>query len=450
MSAVRKQKIFEKTESLDNQRYYSTFSEQACLGALLRNARWLDDISFPLSEEHFSAESHRPIFRIIKRLVANREAVDIVTVSSALERSGELSDSLNADYIIQLMEAVPVTFNFPYYAEILLERAQARGVKEILFTTAEELEESPAPASEVLESLAKRILSLEHSTRKQTVIDAKALAEQTIAAMEQYQLAASTNGHVGLQTGLTEFDKLTGGLKDGNLIILGARPSVGKTALAITWALSACRQQKPVLFFTMEMSANEIAMRMISQTQSISLWHILNGKLDGQQSTRAMKGIRELSEYRLMLDDRSDLTEYDVCTTARQVRRNYGDLRLIVVDYLQLMNAKSKRGDDNRNLELGVITRSLKKLARELNCPIVLLAQLNREVEKRAGGKPNLADLRDSGNIEQDADLVVLLARDKEMSPSLVEIIVAKARNGSTGTVNCAFAPSYARLQNGE
>ena len=309
--------------------------------------------------------------------------------------------------------------------------------------------------AELIDEAERKIFEVGESGRKgrQNVQDINALA---VALMDRVdELSQSSSDITGLASGFYDLDRRTAGFQPGDLIILAARPSMGKTALAINIAENAAIDRRvPVAVFSMEMGGSQLATRIVGSIGRIDQNHLRTGKLTTEEWSRFPEAIQKLRDVRLKIDETPGMTASELRSSARKIAREFDGLGLIVVDYLQLMSSSGKSSDENRATELGEISRSLKMLARELNCPIIALSQLNRGVEQRTDKRPMMSDLRESGAIEQDADIIMMLYRDEYYTkeackePGVAEVLIVKQRNGPTGTVKLAFMGQYTKFEN--
>lgn len=422
-------------------------AEQSVIGAVLLDNGALDRICVSLVAEHFSRDDHRRIWRAIQRLRGESKPADVVTVFAAMEASGEAEQSGGLAYLGEIAAATYSAANVRRYAEIVVERAVLRSL---------------AAASEEIASLvADPSLSLTEKLQAaqglvMTVADAGALRRTDPQCLKDALtrhcdvLEARHEGRVaGLPTGFDGLDRLlNGGLRAGQLIIVAGRPGMGKTSLAAQMGHHAAATGEPTLFLSQEMTEADITDRLLAATHGIALSSLVSGQLSDDGWRRVTAALGALNELPLYLDDQPALTLLDVATKARKVQRSAG-LGLLVIDYLQLMTGTG----DNRNAELERISRGLKQLAKELSIPVIALSQLSRECEKRPNKRPMTSDLRDSGSLEQDADVILAIYRDDIYNPDspdggTAEVLVRKNRQGRIGDVRLAWRGECAAFGN--
>jgi replicative DNA helicase len=431
---------------------HSVEAEQSVLGGLmLDNAAW-DQIADRVGEDDFYIYDHRVVFRAIDELAEKNQPFDIVTLTDRLERHKELSDPSVLAYLATLARDTPSAANIRAYADIVRERSVLRQ----LISVGTEIADSAFNAEgrdsrELLDEAEQRVFRIaDAGTRtRQGFKSIKTLLKSTV---EQIDLLFEKDEPItGLPTGFTEFDEMTSGLQGGDLIIVAGRPSMGKTSFALNLAqYSAVKQQAPVAVFSMEMPGEQLAMRMLSSLGRIDQHRLRTGKLAEEDWPRLSSAVSMLSDVPLFIDDSAALNPTELRARARRLKREH-DLALIVIDYLQLMETSG--GSENRATEISEISRSLKALAKELHVPVIALSQLNRSLEQRPNKRPVMSDLRESGAIEQDADLIVFIYRDEvynEDSPDkgIAEIIIGKQRNGPIGTVRLTFLGQFTSFEN--
>ncbi len=429
----------------------SVEAEQSLLGALLLdNSAW-DRIADVLCAEDFYRREHRLIFRAIAALVAEASPADVVTVSEYLERVGELENAGGLAYLGSLANNAPGAANVGAYAQIVRSRAVLRRLIE---TAGAIVEEAYNPegrsAEEVLDLAEKRILEIAEKGREaRGLTPINKLLSQAIDRIDQ--LYRSNCALTGVPTGFTDLDEMTSGLQPSDLIIIAGRPSMGKTSLAMNIAENAAVGHKiPVAVFSMEMPGSQLAMRMMASLGRINAHRVRTGRLTDDDWPRLTSAVSLLNEAPIFIDDTPALTPMELRARARRIKREHG-LGLLIVDYLQLM--QSAETIENRATEISHITRALKALAKELNVPLIAMSQLNRSLENRTDKRPVMSDLRESGAIEQDADVILFIYRDEvynEDSPEkgVAEIIIGKQRNGPTGKVRLTFLGEYTRFEN--
>lgn len=427
-------------------------AEQAVLGGLMLSPDSWDKIADKLVEQDFYRHDHQLIYRAIGELQNKSMPPDAVTLGEWFESQGIAELVGGSGYILELANNTPSAANITAYAEIVREKAVLRQLIEAGTEIANDgfLPEGRS-TQEILEGAEQKVFRIaEAGARGRKGFTAMRSAVKE--AFAQLQFRYENRGQVtGVPTGFTDFDNMTTGLQPSDLIILAARPSMGKTALALNMAeYCALKTKKAVAVFSMEMSASQLAFRLISSLGRINQQHLRTGDLADEEWPRVTSAITLLSEAKIFIDDTPALSPVELRSRARRLKREH-DLGLIVIDYLQLMTVPGNK--ENRATEISEISRSLKALAKELNVPVIALSQLNRSLEQRTDKRPMMADLRESGAIEQDADLILFIYRDEyynKESPDkgLAEIIIGKQRNGPTGMVKLTFLGQYTKFEN--
>lgn len=423
-------------------------AERGLLGSVLLDNNVFDDVADKLLPDHFYLDSHRRIYAAIKQLYdKGKHGFDPVTIAEALEKKGELQDCGGPDYLIEILESVPHAAHARYYSEIIRDKAIQRRLisacTDILRCSYDE-----SLATEDLLNLAEKevfsILEQQESTEKLH------LKEILLEAFDRIQKRMELRGAIsGLSTGFRDLDAKTNGLQPAELIILAARPSMGKTAFVLNLAEAiADRGQKGVAVFSLEMSRHELAERFVCIRGRLDMQKLRKGELDEHEHDLLMRTFQELSELPVFIDDQGGRSMSQINAICRRLKRR-NNLGAVIIDYLQLVEPEDKRAP--REQQIAAITRRLKFMGKELEVPVIALAQLNRGVELREDKRPKLADLRESGAIEQDADIVMFLHRpemyDPEDSPGLAEIIVAKHRNGPTGIIKLGFKKQFMQFE---
>ncbi|MGK2889818.1 MAG: replicative DNA helicase [Candidatus Malihini olakiniferum] len=434
---------------------HSLEAEQSVLGGLmLDNERW-DNVTERVVANDFYNRTHRLIFREMQRLLEISKPIDLITLSESLEQKGDLDTVGGFAYLAELAKNTPSAANISAYADIVRERAVVREMIAVAHEIADAGYDPQGRNSEDLLDLAEsRVFQIAENRANKDAgpksIDR--ILEDTVSRIEQlYQ--RPQNGVTGVSTGYQDLDKKTAGLQKSDLIIVAARPSMGKTTFAMNLCENAAMmQEKPVLIFSLEMPGEQIMMRMLASLSRVDQTRIRTGQLDDEDWARISSTMAILLEKKNMyIDDSSGLTPTEVRSRARRVFREHDGLSMIMIDYLQLMRVPAL--SDNRTLEIAEISRSLKALAKELQVPVVALSQLNRSLEQRADKRPVNSDLRESGSIEQDADLIMFIYRDEVYHENsdlkgIAEIVLGKQRNGPIGTVRLTFNGQWSRFDN--
>ncbi len=432
---------------------HSIEAEQSVLGGLMLSAEAWDKVADKINEQDFYRRDHQLIFRAIGELSNKSMPCDAVTLGEWFE-SNKLADSVGGtSYVLELANNTPSAANITAYADIVREKSVLRQLIDAGTDIANDgFQPEGRSSQEILEGAEQKVFRIAEAGnrgRKGFVGMRSAVKE----AFQILQLRYETRGAVtGLPTGFTDFDEMTAGLQPSDLIIIAARPSMGKTALAINMAeYAALKTGKAAAIFSMEMSASQLAFRLISSMGRIDQQRLRTGDLNDEDWPRVTSAISLLSEAKIFIDDTPALSPSELRARARRLKKEH-DLGLIVIDYLQLMSVPGNK--ENRATEISEISRGLKALAKELNVPVIALSQLNRSLEQRTDKRPVMADLRESGAIEQDADVIVFIYRDdyynRETSTEkgVAEIIIGKQRNGPTGVCKLAFLGQYTRFEN--
>ncbi len=433
---------------------HSIEAESSVLGGLLLdNGAW-DRVSDALTDGDFYRYEHRLVFAAIGALINASKPADVITVYEQLQSLGKAEEIGGLTYLNSLAQYVPSAGNIRRYAEIVRERSILRK----LVTASDEIATNAfnpkgRPVAAILDESEQKIFNIgeEGSRMKQGFQSMDTLVVTLLDRVQE--MADNPNDVTGVPTGFYDLDRMTAGFQAGDLIVLAARPSMGKTALAINIAEHvALHEGLPVAVFSMEMGAAQLAVRIVGSIGRIDQGHLRTGKLTDDEWPRLTEAIEKLRTISLHIDETAGLTSSELRASARRLSRQCGKLGLIVVDYLQLMSGSSNDGE-NRATELGEISRGLKMLAKELQCPVIALSQLNRSVEQRPDKRPMMSDLRESGAIEQDADIIMFIYRDEYYTkdackePGVAEVIIAKQRNGPTGVVKLAFLKPITKFE---
>jgi replicative DNA helicase len=436
---------------------HSIEAEQSVLGGLLLdNSAW-DRAGDLLSDSDFYRYEHRAIYAAIGALVNATKPADVITVFEHLQSLGKAEECGGIVYLNSLAQSVPSAANLRRYAEIVRERAVLRklvATSDEIATTA--LNPQGMPVSQILDEAESKIFRIgeEGSRSRQGFLSMDALVVQLIDRVNELHENGAEDV-TGVRSGFFKLDEMTAGLQPGDLIVLAARPSMGKTAFALNIAENvAVNEGLPVAVFSMEMGAAQLALRMVGSLGRIDQSNLRTGKLRDDEWSRLSEAVEKLGKVSLFIDESPALTPSELRARARRQARQCGQLGLIVVDYLQLMSGSTNSNDENRATVIGEISRGLKSLAKELKCPVLALSQLNRSVESRTDKRPMMSDLRESGAIEQDADVIMFIYRDEYYTkdackePGVAEIIIAKQRNGPTGMLKLTFVKPLTRFEN--
>lgn len=428
---------------------HSIEAEHGVLGGLMLDNNTWDLLADQLVAEDFFRHDHRLIFRTIASLAEKAMPFDLVTVSQSME---DLEEAGGLPYLAELCKNTPSVANIEHYAGIVRNRAHLRRLMSLGYQCSREASDHQADANTVQELVEQQLFALGQDRTVSEFVDISQCLMGVVNKIDEH-----FNGNVsvtGVASGLQDLDLLTAGFQPADLVILGARPSMGKTSLALNFVDTAL-QSKPVetvQVYSLEMPAEALLYRLMAILGHLDLGKLLKGQLDDEDWPKLTAAVARINSYgeRLVIDESAGLTPAAIRAKARRAARRFGKPSLIMVDYLQLMNCP---GQENRANEISEISRSLKALAKEMNCPVVALSQLNRALEQRQNKRPINADLRDSGAIEQDADIIMFVYRDEVYHPEtefkgIAEIILGKHRNGPTGTVRTAFIPHQTRFAN--
>jgi replicative DNA helicase len=429
-------------------------AEESVLGGIMLDNTALDHIIGMLRPDDFYRGAHRRLFRAMVDLNERSEPVDLITLSETLKARGELAEVGGSSYLTELAERVPTAANVVHYAKIVRERSILRGLIEASTEIATRGYQGSDNVNELLDHAEQLIFGIQERKVKQAFHRLSDVLVDSIKTIER--LYEQKQAVTGVPTGFADLDALTAGLQPSDLIIVAGRPSMGKSALCTNIAEhAALRADVGVAIFSLEMGKEQLAMRMLCSEARVDLARVRTGHLSDREFPKLAMAAGRLGDAPIFVDDTPALSVLELRAKARRLKRDASArLGLVIVDYIQLM--RSSEGKDNREQEISEISRSLKALAKELNVPVVALSQLNREVEKRTPPIPRLADLRESGAIEQDADVICFLYREEYYSPDeaekqgVAEVIVAKQRNGPIGKVELTFLKEFARFENRE
>lgn len=429
---------------------HSLEAEQAVIGGLMLDNEGFDDVAEVVTDNDFYRKEHRLIYHAMFQLSEAGKPFDVITLSEVLENSDLLGQAGGMAYLAELAKNTPSVSNIKAYADIVRDRSILR---QMIQVSSEIADSSFSPqgrsTSELLDKAERMVFAIaEQGAKKGGPQPIKDILKSTVDKIDQ--LFSNDEALTGISTGFTDLDEMTAGLQPSDLVIVAARPSMGKTTFSMNIAENAImRSGKPVLVFSMEMPAESIVMRMLSSLGRIDQTRIRSGKLEEEDWPRFNSAISMLAEQKLYIDDSAGLSPVEVRARARRVARDAGEVGMILVDYLQLMQVP---GAESRVAEISEISRSLKGLAKEMNCPVVALSQLNRSLEQRPNKRPVMSDLRESGAIEQDADVIMFIYRDEVYNPEtedkgVAEIIIGKQRNGPIGSLRLAFLGKYTRFE---
>ena len=422
-------------------------AERSTLGSMLLEKEAIYRAQEMLQPEDFYREAHRIIFEVVVHLNNKGEPVDIITVSEELKQRNMLDKVGGIAYLTSLANSVPTAANVEYYAKIVEEKSLLRSIIRVATDIVKMGYEGTQEVDVVLDEAEKQIFQITQKRNVKGYVSLKSILIDTFERIEA--LYESKGGVTGLPTGFTDLDRMTAGLQPSDLIILAARPSMGKTTFALNMASHAAIDLKiPVVMFSLEMSKEQLALKLLCSEAGVDNQRIRTGTLLDSDWQRISHAMGKLSDSMMFIDDTPGTTVLDVRAKCRRIKAEYG-LGMIMIDYLQLMSSRTKT--ENRQQEVSEISRALKGLARELEVPVVALSQLSRAVEQRADKKPSMSDLRESGSLEQDADIVAFLYREDYYNQdtdrkNITDLIIAKQRNGPVGTVEFLFQKEYGKF----
>jgi replicative DNA helicase len=437
---------------------HSVEAEQSLLGALLIDNQAFDRVADLVGGDDFYRDDHRRIWRHIARLVEASRPADVVTVAESIEASEDKDKTGGAVYLAALAQNTPSALNVRRYAELVRERAVQRRLAQVATEIAETaLAPTGRDVAQLLDEAESKIFQIaESGARKdQGLIGISPVLAKVFERIDHLHSQDNPSDITGVPTGFAELDTRTAGLQPGDLVIVAGRPSMGKTAFALNIAEHVALHPSvrlPVAIFSMEMSASQLAMRMLSSMAKVDQTRLRTGRLTDEEWGKLTDEIARLNEAKIHVDETAALNALELRARARRMKREYGKLGLVVVDYLQLMSASAQ--GENRATEISEISRSLKALSKELDVPVIALSQLSRAVEQRNDRRPMMSDLRESGAIEQDADVILFIYReevyspDKEEAKGRAEVIIGKQRNGPIGRIDLTFLGRYTRFAN--
>ena len=440
----------QKDPSLYNLPPQSLEAEESILSAILIDNTVLFEVLEVLGPKDFYRSAHQKIFTAVIDLFTRNEPIDLVTLSNILREKGHLEDIGGATYLARLVDSVPLAINAQYYAKIVHDKACLRRLIEKANEIAKRCFEDQGNVEDTIDFAENSVFEISENKVKPAFYPLGRIIESNIDMLEELQ---GTRALVtGVSTGFPLLDGKTAGLQKSDLIILAARPSMGKTALALNIARNAAVDANiPVAIFSLEMSKEHLSMRLLSAEASVDSSRIRSGFIGKDDWENLTEAAGILSDAPIYIDDAATISALEIRAKARRLKMEK-DVGLIIIDYLQLM--KGRHQAERRDLEISEISRSLKALAKEIDIPVLALSQLNRKLEERSDKRPQLSDLRESGALEQDADVVAFIYRDEEYNKDInnpnrgkAEIILAKQRNGPTGTVSLAFLKAYTRFE---
>lgn len=423
-------------------------AEQSTLGSMLLEKDAIYKGAELLRPNDFYREAHRVIFEVVVHLANKGEPVDMITVSEELKQRGMLDKVGGVAYLTQLANFVPTAANVEHYANIVAEKSLLRSIINVATNIVKMGYEGSEEVDVILDRAEKDIFEISQKRNIKGFVSLRSILVETFERIEK--LYESKGGVTGLPTGYPDFDRMTAGLQPSDLIILAARPSMGKTTFALNLGSYAAVELKiPSIIFSLEMSKEQLALKLLCSEAGVDNQRIRTGTLKDDDWPKLSHALGRLSDAMLFIDDSPGITAMEIRAKTRRIKAEHG-LGLIIIDYLQLMQSRSR--SENRQQEVSEISRSLKALARELDVPVIALSQLSRAVEQRTDKRPGLADLRESGSLEQDADIVGFLYRDDYYNPetdrkNITELIIAKQRNGPVGTVDFYFQKEFSKFQ---
>lgn len=434
---------------------HSIESEQSVLGGLMLDNHAWEKVADIVTDSDFYRHDHRLIYHHICKLIEHNKPADVVTVAESLEISAELQSVGGLAYIGAIVQNTPSAANIKRYAEIVRERSIMRNLAQIgVQITDSAYNPAGRSAANLLDEAEAKVFEIaEDGARgKEGFMDIQPLLKQVVERIELLYSQDNPSNVTGIASGFHDLDQKTSGFQPGDLIIVAGRPSMGKTAFSLNIAEHvALELNKPVAVFSMEMGGAQLAMRMLGSVGKLDQHKVRTGRLDDEDWPKLTHALGKLNEAPIFIDESAALNALEVRARARRLYRQHGELGLIVVDYLQLMSSSSQ--GENRATEISEISRALKGLAKELKVPLIALSQLNRSLEQRPNKRPVMSDLRESGAIEQDADVILFIYRDEVYNPDsqdkgVAEIIIGKQRNGPIGKVDLAFLGEYTRFEN--
>ncbi|MBK6958349.1 MAG: replicative DNA helicase [Nitrosomonas sp.] len=433
---------------------HSIESEQSVLGGLMLDNHAWEKVADVITDSDFYRQDHRLIYHHICKLIEHNKPADVITVAESLEISAELQKIGGLAYIGAIVQNTPSAANIKRYAEIVRERSIMRNLAQIgVQITDSAYNPAGRSAADLLDEAEKKVFEIaeEGARGKEGFMDIQPLLKQVVERIELLYSQDNPSNVTGIASGFHDLDQKTSGFQPGDLIIVAGRPSMGKTAFSLNIAEHvALELNKPVAVFSMEMGGAQLAMRMLGSVGKLDQHKVRTGRLEDADWPKLTHALGKLNEAPIFIDESAALNALELRARARRLYRQHGELGLIVVDYLQLMSSSSQ--GENRATEISEISRALKGLAKELKVPVIALSQLNRSLEQRPNKRPVMSDLRESGAIEQDADVILFIYRDEVYNPDspdkgIAEIIIGKQRNGPIGKVDLTFLGEYTRFE---
>lgn len=426
-------------------------AERAVIGSMMMDADAIQIASEMLTEEDFYSGQYGILFHALQELYHQGVGADLVTLQNKL-REMEVSPELTSvEFIGDIISCVPTSANVKHYANIVYEKSMLRRLIKVTENITGSCYMDTTPLEDILNDTEKQVFDVVQNRNSSEFENIRDVVLRTLGSIEQ---AAKNKGHItGLETGFRDLDYKTAGLQKSDLILIAARPAMGKTAFVLNLAeYIALHSSSTIALFSLEMSQEQLVKRMLSMNSKVDSQKIRTGNLEDEEWGKLVESVRKLGNSNLVIDDTSGITASELRSKCRKLKMQKG-LDLVVIDYLQLMSGSGRRKSDNRQQEISDISRSLKVMARELNVPVVALSQLSRAVEQRPDKRPMLSDLRESGAIEQDADMVMFLYRDEYYNPDSevkgqAEVIIAKQRSGPTGAIHLAWLAQYTKFGN--
>lgn len=432
---------------------HSLEAEQSVLGGLMIAGEAWDSVADMVGEGDFFRPEHRAIYACMSQLVAQEQPIDVVTLAETLARNGQLEEVGGTAYLAEIATGTPSVANIRAYAQAVRERSIFRSLISAANAIADtSFNPDGRSSDEVLDEAERRIMQIAEERPKAGGLEPiNPLLKEAVDKIDE--LFNNDEAITGLSTGFEKLDEMTSGMQKSDLVIVAARPSMGKTTFAMNLVENVLlRYEQPVLVFSMEMPASQLMMRMLSSVGKIDQGRVRSGKLEEDDWPKLSAAVSKLKDRPLFIDDTAALTPTEVRSRARKVLREHGSIGMIMLDYLQLMQVAGK-GSEGRTAEISEISRSLKGIAKEFDCPVIALSQLNRALEQRPNKRPVNSDLRESGAIEQDADVIMFIYRDEvyneeTQDKGVAEIIIGKQRNGPIGTARLSFIGKFTRFEN--